>query len=63
MNTMLFPRASLNMAAEIWDVVVVGAGLSGLSAAHLLRKRNVGLKILILEGKGEIFWIQLAEHM
>lgn len=51
------------MAAKIWDVVVVGAGLSGLSAAHLLRKRNGGLKILILEGKGEIFWIQLAEHM
>uniref|UniRef100_A0A674MBG4 Amine oxidase n=1 Tax=Takifugu rubripes TaxID=31033 RepID=A0A674MBG4_TAKRU len=53
-NTMLFPRASLNMAAEIWDVVVVGAGLSGLSAAHLLRKRNVGLKILILEGKDRV---------
>ncbi|XP_029693067.1 amine oxidase [flavin-containing] A isoform X5 [Takifugu rubripes] len=51
---MLFPRASLNMAAEIWDVVVVGAGLSGLSAAHLLRKRNVGLKILILEGKDRV---------
>lgn len=51
------------MAAEIWDVVVVGAGLSGLSAAHLIRKRNAGLKILILEGKGEIFWIQFAEHM
>lgn len=41
------------MTAEIWDVVVVGAGLSGLSAAHLLRKRNARLKILILEGKGE----------
>lgn len=61
----LFPRESLNIAAEIWDVVVVVAvaGLSGLSAAHLLRKRNTGLKILILEGKGEIFWIQLTKHM
>lgn len=40
------------MTAEIWDVIIVGAGLSGLSAAHLLMKRNTGLKILILEGKG-----------
>lgn len=42
----------LSMTAEIWDVIIVGAGLSGLSAAHLLRKRNAMLKILILEGKG-----------
>lgn len=53
--------ASLNMTAEIWDVVVVGAGLSGLSAAHLLRKRNARLKILILEGKGETLCWALAE--
>lgn len=45
-------RRILTMTAEIWDVIVVGAGLSGLSAAHLLLKRNTGLKILILEGKG-----------
>lgn len=40
------------MTAEIWDVIIVGAGLSGLSAAHLLLKRNTSLKILILEAKG-----------
>lgn len=40
------------MTADIWDVVVVGAGLSGLCTAHVLRKRNARLKILILEGKG-----------
>lgn len=40
------------MTAEIWDVVIVGAGLSGLSAAHFLKKRDANLKILILEGKG-----------
>lgn len=40
------------MTAEIWDVIVVGAGLSGLSAAHLLKKRNAELRVLILEGKG-----------
>lgn len=40
------------MTAEIWDVIIVGAGLSGLSAAHSLRKRDGELKVLILEGKG-----------
>ncbi|KAM6901206.1 putative flavin-containing monoamine oxidase A [Lycodopsis pacificus] len=42
------------MTAEIWDVIIVGAGLSGLSAAHLLRKRNAKLKMLILEGKDRV---------
>ncbi|XP_049909125.1 probable flavin-containing monoamine oxidase A [Epinephelus moara] len=42
------------MTAEIWDVIIVGAGLSGLSAAHLLRKRNAKLRILILEGKDRV---------
>ncbi|RVE65533.1 hypothetical protein OJAV_G00117830 [Oryzias javanicus] len=42
------------MTADIWDVVVVGAGLSGLSAAHLLLKKNPKLRILILEGKDRV---------
>ncbi|XP_072309720.1 probable flavin-containing monoamine oxidase A [Eucyclogobius newberryi] len=42
------------MTAEIWDVIVVGAGLSGLSAAHVLKKRNAELKILLLEGKDRV---------
>ncbi|KAK7896639.1 hypothetical protein WMY93_021964 [Mugilogobius chulae] len=42
------------MTAEIWDVIVVGAGLSGLSAAHVLKKRNAELKILVLEGKDRV---------
>ncbi|KAM4533220.1 putative flavin-containing monoamine oxidase A [Fundulus diaphanus] len=42
------------MTADIWDVVVVGAGLSGLSAAHLLRKRDAKLRILVLEGKDRV---------
>lgn len=50
-KTALIQR-SLSMTPDIWDVIVVGAGLSGLTAAHWLRKRNAKLKILILEGKG-----------
>ncbi|XP_034458880.1 amine oxidase [flavin-containing] A-like isoform X2 [Hippoglossus hippoglossus] len=42
------------MTAKIWDVIVVGAGLSGLSAAHLLRKKEANLGILILEGKDRV---------
>ncbi|KAM9841707.1 putative flavin-containing monoamine oxidase A [Aulostomus maculatus] len=42
------------MTAEIWDVIIVGAGLSGLSAAHLLQKKNAELRILILEGKDRV---------
>ncbi|XP_041826922.1 probable flavin-containing monoamine oxidase A isoform X2 [Melanotaenia boesemani] len=42
------------MTAEIWDVIIVGAGLSGLSAAHFLRKRVAELKILILEGNDRV---------
>ncbi|XP_026030095.1 probable flavin-containing monoamine oxidase A [Astatotilapia calliptera] len=42
------------MTAEIWDVIVVGAGLSGLSAAHWLKKRDASMEILILEGKDRV---------
>ncbi|XP_068191564.1 probable flavin-containing monoamine oxidase A [Antennarius striatus] len=42
------------MTAEIWDVIIVGAGLSGLSAAHLLKKRNKQMRILLLEGKDRV---------
>ncbi|KAG8010847.1 Amine oxidase [flavin-containing] A [Nibea albiflora] len=42
------------MTAEIWDVIIVGAGLSGLSAADLLKKRNDKLKILVTEAKDRV---------
>lgn len=35
--------------AEIYDLVVVGAGISGLSAAHFYRKKNPQARILIVD--------------
>lgn len=54
---------SFIMAEENWDVIIVGAGLSGLSAAHLLRKRNANLKILIVEGKGLEQYITITKKL
>lgn len=39
-------------AEESCDIVVVGAGLSGLSAARDLKRRNKQLNVLVLEAKG-----------
>ena len=36
----------------MWDVVIIGAGVSGLSAASELRKS--GLSILVLEARDHI---------
>lgn len=35
-----------------FDVVIIGAGLSGLSAANTLMKKNTGVTFIVLEGKG-----------
>jgi len=40
------------MAKASWDVVIIGAGVSGLSAASELRKS--GLSILILEARDHV---------
>jgi spermidine dehydrogenase len=41
-----FPRQDPD---ETFDLVVVGAGISGLSAAHFYRKQNPGARILLLD--------------
>ncbi|XP_050976399.1 amine oxidase [flavin-containing] isoform X2 [Labeo rohita] len=42
------------MSEEHFDVVVVGAGLSGLSAARRLQKRNPQLSVLVLEARDRV---------
>ncbi|XP_018589942.2 probable flavin-containing monoamine oxidase A [Scleropages formosus] len=42
------------MSARSYDVVIVGAGLSGLSAARHLLKKNSSLRVLLLEGKDRV---------
>jgi flavin-dependent dehydrogenase len=38
----------------IYDVIIVGAGLSGSYAAYLLKKRCPELKILVIEAKNRV---------
>jgi monooxygenase len=42
------------MSIEHFDVVIVGAGLSGIAAAYHLQQRCPGKRILILEGRAVI---------
>jgi len=35
------------------DVVVVGAGISGLSAAYYIHKKDAGIRLAVLEAKGK----------
>jgi len=34
------------------DVVIVGAGISGLSAAYFIHKKDAGINLAVLEAKG-----------
>ena len=38
---------------EIFDVIVIGAGISGLYAAYRIQQKAPQLKVLVLEAKGK----------
>lgn len=38
-----------DVESDVYDLIVVGAGISGLSAAHIYRQENPGARILILD--------------
>jgi spermidine dehydrogenase len=42
-------KAPITNTHETWDLIVVGGGISGLSAAYFYRKKNPKAKILILD--------------
>ncbi len=35
-----------------WDVIVIGAGISGMTAAYRIKQRNQHARVLVLEAKG-----------
>jgi glycine/D-amino acid oxidase-like deaminating enzyme len=35
-----------------YDAVIIGGGISGLTVAHHLKKRDKNLQVLVLEAKG-----------
>ncbi|MBF0105372.1 MAG: protoporphyrinogen oxidase [Deltaproteobacteria bacterium] len=37
------------MSHEVHDIIIIGAGLTGLALAHYLKKQNAGLDILVLD--------------
>jgi cation diffusion facilitator CzcD-associated flavoprotein CzcO len=46
--------ASPGAAVEDLDVIVIGAGISGIGAAHRITERNPGLRYVILERRARI---------
>ena len=42
------------MSVEHFDVLIVGAGLSGIAAGYYLQKRCASRRFVILEGRGDL---------
>jgi monoamine oxidase len=39
---------------DVYDCIIVGAGIAGLTAAHSLSKSNADLKVMLLEGRSRL---------
>lgn len=39
---------------DLFDVIIVGAGISGLSSAYFMKKKHPNLKMLIIEAKDRV---------
>ncbi|MFH4977658.1 hypothetical protein AB6A40_004367, partial [Gnathostoma spinigerum] len=52
---------------QVYDVIIVGGGLAGLSAAHQLSKSNSTLQVLVLEARprlgGRVHSVQLSNSL
>uniref|UniRef100_A0A1I7UMA4 monoamine oxidase n=1 Tax=Caenorhabditis tropicalis TaxID=1561998 RepID=A0A1I7UMA4_9PELO len=46
--------SSSNIQQSIYDVIVVGAGLTGLTAARNIQQSRPGLSVLVLEARGQV---------
>ncbi len=40
--------------SESMDVIIVGAGISGLTAAYELKKKAPGLRVMVLEAENRV---------
>ena len=48
---------------EILDVLVLGAGLSALTAAYEIQKTHSNVKLNLIEAKSELVFLSLIPHI
>ena len=48
---------------DYYDVIVVGAGLSGLSSAYFMKKKYPNLKFLIIEAKDRVNFLFSVKYL